>query len=128
MAVFFPQPITPSDLEVEQKEPIQFSLTDAWDGFKDENLTAMAVQKMLDNSDFPEEENYNPSQDPQLKGYDDFMHHFYFSQSSAETSALIKKLQAHQDTNYASPWYYVGRMSGALLDPSTLLIAFVNEE
>ena len=121
MAVFFPQPITPTDLQAKEKEPVKFSLTDAWDGFKQENLTAMAVQKMLDNSDFPEEENYNPSQDPQLKGYDDFMHHFYFSQSSAETSALIKKLQAHQDTNYASPWYYVGRMSGALLDPSTLL-------
>lgn len=121
MAVFFPQPITPTDLQAKEKEPVKFSLTDAWDGFKQENLTAMAVQKMLDNSDFPEEENYNPSQDPQLKGYDDFMHHFYFSKSSAETSALIKKLQAHQDTNYASPWYYVGRMSGALLDPSTLL-------
>jgi hypothetical protein len=121
MAVFFPQPITSSDLEVEKKEPVQFSLTDAWDGFKDENLTAMAVQKMLNNSDFPEEENYNPSQDPQLKGYQDFMHHFYFSKSSAETSSLIKKLQAHQDTNYASPWYYLGRMTGAVLDPSTLL-------
>jgi len=121
MAVFFPQPITPSDLEVKQKEPIQFSLTDAWDGFKDENLTAMAVQKMLDNSDFPEEKNYNPSQDPQLKNYEDFMHHFYFSKSSAETNSLIKKLQSHQDTNYASPWYYLGRMTGAVLDPSTLL-------
>jgi hypothetical protein len=121
MAVFFPQPITPSDLEVEKKEPVQFSLTDAWDGFKDENLTAMAVQKMLDNSDFPEEENYNPSQDPQLKNYQDFMHHFYFSKSSAETNSLIKKLQSHQDTNYASPWYYLGRMTGAVLDPSTLL-------
>jgi len=121
MAVFFPQPITPSDLEVKKKEPVQFSLTDAWDGFKDENLTAMAVQKMLDNSDFPEEENYNPSQDPQLKNYQDFMHHFYFSKSSAETNSLIKKLQSHQDTNYASPWYYLGRMTGAVLDPSTLL-------
>ena len=121
MAVFFPQPITPSDLEVEKKEPVQFSLTDAWDGFKEENLTAMAVQKMLDNSDFPEEENYNPSQDPQLKNYQDFMHHFYFSKSSAETSSLIKKLQSHQDTNYASPWYYLGRMTGAVLDWSTLL-------
>lgn len=121
MAVFFPQPITPTDLQVKEKEPVKFSLTDAWDGFKQENLTAMAVQKMLDNSDFPEEENYNPSQDPQLKGYQDFMHHFYFSQSSTETSALIKKLQAHEDTNYASPWYYLGRMTGAVLDPSTLL-------
>ena len=55
---------------------------------KRENITPL-----LDNSDFPEEENYNPSQDPQLKGYDEFMHHFYFSQSSAETSSIVKKLQ-----------------------------------
>ena len=84
-------------------EPVKFSLTDAWDGFKQENLTAIAVQKMLDNSDFPEEENYNPSQDPQLKGYDDFMHHFYFSQSAAETSATIEKLRLQAETNKASP-------------------------
>ena len=121
MAVFFPQPITPSDLIKKEQKPIQYNFTDAWDGFKQENLTAMAVQKMMDNSDFPEEENYNPSNDPQLKGYKDFMHHFYFSKSSAETSALINKLQAHQDTNYASPWYYLGRITGAVLDPSTLL-------
>ena len=121
MAVFFPQPITPSDLIQKEQKPIQYNFTDAWDGFKQENLTAMAVQKMMDNSDFPEEENYNPSNDPQLKGYKDFMHHFYFSKSSAETSALINKLQAHQDTNYASPWYYLGRITGAVLDPSTLL-------
>jgi hypothetical protein len=121
MAVFFPQPITPSDLIQKEEKPIQYNFTDAWDGFKQENLTAMAVQKMMDNSDFPEEENYNPSNDPQLKGYKDFMHHFYFSKSSAETSALINKLQAHQDTNYASPWYYLGRITGAVLDPSTLL-------
>jgi hypothetical protein len=121
MAVFFPQPITPSDLIQKEQKPIQYNFTDAWDGFKQENLTAMTVQKMMDNSDFPEEENYNPSNDPQLKGYKDFMHHFYFSKSSAETSALINKLQAHQDTNYASPWYYLGRITGAVLDPSTLL-------
>jgi hypothetical protein len=121
MAVFFPQPITPSDLIQKEQKPIQYNFTDAWDGFKQENLTAMAVQKMMDNSDFPEEENYNPSNDPQLKGYKDFMHHFYFSKSSAETNALINKLQAHQDTNYASPWYYLGRITGAVLDPSTLL-------
>jgi len=122
MADFFPQPIIVSDVEAKKKEPVEYNgLTDWWDGFKDENLTAIATQKLLDNSDFPVEENYNPSQDPQLKGYDDFMHHFYFSQSSAETNSIIKKLQAHQDTNYASPWYYLGRMTGAVTDPSTLL-------
>jgi len=122
MATFFPQPITVSDVKEKEKKIIEYNpLTDAWDGFKDESLTAMAAQKLFDNSDFPIEENYNPSQDPQLKGYDDFMHHFYFSQSTAETSAILKKLQAHQDTNYASPWYYLGRITGAVIDPSSLL-------
>ena len=74
MATFFPQPITSSDLIKKKEEPLKYSLTDAWDGFKDENLSAIITQKLLDNSNFPKEENYNPSQDPQLKGYDDFMH------------------------------------------------------
>ena len=81
-----------------KEEPLKYSLTDAWDGFKDENLLAITAEKILDNSDFPEENNYNPSNDPQLRGYKDYMHHFYFSKSSAETSAIIKKLQAHEDT------------------------------
>ena len=121
MAVFFPQPITSLDISKKKEEPLKYSLTDAWDGFKDENLSAIVTQKLLENSNFPKEENYNPPQDPQLKGYKDFMHHFYFSQSSGETSAIIKKLEAHQDTAYHSPWYYLGRMTGAVLDPSTLL-------
>lgn len=121
MAVFFPQPITVSDVEEKEKKPLEYSLTDAWDGFKEENLLAITAEKLLENSDFPPDNNYNPSQDPQLKGYDDYMHNFYFSQSSAETSAIIKKLQAHEDTAYHSPWYYLGRMTGAVTDPSSLL-------
>ena len=121
MAVFFPQPITSLDISEKKEEPLKYSLTDAWDGFKDENLLAITAEKILDNSDFPEENNYNPSNDPQLRGYKDYMHHFYFSKSSAETSAIIKKLQAHEDTAYHSPWYYLGRMVGAVTDPSSLL-------
>ncbi|MGB1713613.1 MAG: hypothetical protein ACPHEO_04330, partial [Flavobacteriaceae bacterium] len=120
MAVFFPKPITIED-KPSKEEPVKFSITDAWDGFKEENLPYLAYQKLNDNSDFPPEENYNPSSDPQLKGYEDFMHHFYFSQSVAESSAIMKKLKTHQENNYRSPWYYLGRITGALADPSSLL-------
>ena len=117
----FPKPIITEDLKTKHEDPKLYKWSDAWDGFKDENLTAIGVQKLLDNSDFPPDNNYNPADDPQLKGFDDHMHHFYFSQSAAETEAIIKKLQAHQDTAYHSPYYYLGRITGALTDPSTLL-------
>ena len=120
--VFFPQPILEKDLKKKDTEPLKYSIKDAWDGFKQENLLAIGAQHLLDNSDFQPDNNYNPSQDPQLKGYKDFMHHFYFSKSAAETQAILNKLKAHQETAYHSPWYYLGRITGAFTDPSTLLL------
>ena len=95
--VFFPQPILEEDLKKKDTEPLKYSIKDAWDGFKQENLLAIGAQHLLDNSDLQPDNNYNPSQDPQLKGYKDFMHHFYFSKSAEETSAILKKLTKHQE-------------------------------
>ena len=122
MSVYFPKPYTAADLVRKKEKPLDYNIGAAWDGFKQENLFAIGAQKLLDNSDFPADENYNPSQDPQLKGYEDYMDHFYFSQSAAESSAIMKKLQAHQDNDYHNPWYYLGRMTGAVLDPSSFFM------
>ena len=125
MGVFYPQPIDLNYIEKQKAENnkiVDYSITDWWDGFKEENLPTMFIQKMMDNSDFPADEQYNPSNDPQLKGYEDLMHHFYFSQSAAETSATIEKLRLQAETNKASPWYHLGRVTGAFTDPSTLLL------
>ena len=125
MGVFYPQPISLKDIEekkAQNNKVVDYSVTDWWDGFKEENLPMLLYQKMNDDSDFPAEENYNPSQDPQLQGYEDFMHHFYFSKSQAETTALVNKMKAGHSINKESPWYHLGRISGAFADPSMLLL------
>ena len=120
MTVFFPRPWTNEGSK--QTEPVKFDWwKDFKGGFETENLPAIVYQHMSDNSDFVPEENYNPSQDPQLRGYEDFMHLFYFSKSSHETSSIIEKYKRHQDLNYASPWHYIGKIAGAALDPSSAL-------
>ena len=50
----------------ENKEPIAYNqISDLWSGFKEENLTYMAIKRMNDNSSFPVDENYQFG-DPQL--------------------------------------------------------------
>ena len=126
MGMYFPEGISIADIErrkKQNKEPIVYNqISDYWTGFKEENLTHMTTKRLNDNSSFPIDENYIPSNDPQLTGYKDFMHHFYFSKSAEETSAILKKLTKHQENNYASPWYHLGRISGAILDTSSLLL------
>jgi len=122
MAVFFPNPITTDYLKSQKTETVKFNWwKDFKGGFETENLPTMIYQHMIDNSDFVPEDNYIPSQDPQLQGYENHMHLFYFSQSRAETSAIINKYKKHQELNYASPWHYIGKITGAVLDPSTAL-------
>ena len=122
MATYFQQPITLNDLKSEPQEQITFDWwKDFKGGFETENLPTMLYQHMSDNSDFVPEDNYVPAQDPQLKGYEDHMHLFYFSKSTAETAALIGKYKKHQELNYHSPYHYIGKITGALLDPSTAL-------
>ena len=42
--VFFPQPILEKDLKKKDTEPLKYSIKDAWDGFKQENLLAIGAQ------------------------------------------------------------------------------------
>ena len=125
MAYYFPTPKTVEDRERQKKqniEPNTWSPTDWWTGFKEENLPVMAFEAMMDNSDFPPEEGYNSSEDPQLKNYKDYADLFYFSQSSLESTAILNKLMERAETNYSSPWYHLGRVTGAFTDPSTALL------
>ena len=118
-------PITPQEEQKifeEKQKPVEYNFSDFGTGFADENLPAIAINYMLENQDFPPDENYNPKEDPQIKPYEDFYDHFVFSKSVAETSAIIDKLNSNAEKNYASPWYHLGRVTGAFLDPSSLLL------
>ena len=119
-------PFTPKEAEqqaVERETPVKFNLvSDFTSGFAEENFSTIAINYMVNHQDFPEQEGYNPKDDPQVKPYEDYYDHFMFSKSSAETTAIIDKLNKHAENNYASPWYHIGRITGAFLDPSSLLL------
>jgi hypothetical protein len=117
----FITPINRSTIIPPKKEAKSYSITGWWDGFKEENLSVIATRHLLNSSDFVPEENYNPASDPQLNGYESLMHHFYFSQSEAESSAILNKLKKYNEVNKESPWYMLGRLTGAILDPSSYL-------
>jgi hypothetical protein len=109
-------PYTPDQAEqVYQQEtkPVEYRISDFNTGFKEENLPTMAVNYLLNHQDFPADENYNPKQDPQLQNYEDFYHHFAFSKSAAESTYILNKLNKQAETNYKSPWYHLGRITGA---------------
>ncbi len=118
-------PFTPEDAQKtfeKETTPVEYNVSDFGTGFKDENLPYMAIEYLTNNQDFPADENYNPKQDPQIQPYNDFYDHFMFSKSAAETTSIISKLDQQAETNYASPWYHLGRVTGAFLDPSSLLL------
>ena len=108
--------------QIEDRHKIKtWKPSDFIEGFKEENLFAIASDYIFNNQTFPIDDNYNAYNDPQLKGFEDHMDNFIFSRSANETTAILHKLQKHHEMGYHSPWHMLGRLSGALLDPSTLL-------
>jgi len=91
-------------------------------GFKEENLFANAFEFFQDNQDFPQEDGYNPLNDPQLQGLDDLMDHFILSKSRAESNAILGKLKERSEYDTQSPWYQLGRATGFVADPSSALL------
>ena len=102
--------------------PQTWSPTDWWDGFKEENLFTNMWEYFANNEDYPAKDGYLYSEDPQLEGMEDFHDQFFFSRSPEESAAIKAKLIERAEQNYASPWYYLGRVTGAFADPSTLLL------
>ena len=108
--------------QIEERHKIKtWQPSDYIEGFKQENLFAITADHIFNNQSFPIDDNYNAWNDPQLKGFEDHMDQFIFSRSAGETTATLQKLQKHHEMGYHSPWHMLGRLSGAILDPSTLL-------
>ena len=123
---YFPKAITPQwqeDQALANREKVEFTpFKDFKEGFAEENLSVMFGSWLWNNQDYKPDPNYNPKEDPQLKGYDDFYHLFMFSRSAHETTDILNKYLARAEQNVTSPWHQIGRLSGAILDPSTLLL------
>jgi hypothetical protein len=94
-----------------------------WQGFKEENLFTQAWDFFVNSQDFPEDETYNPFQDSKLENVGSLIDNFALSKSSAESDAILKKIQERNDYNSHSPYYHIGRVAGFALDPSTALLA-----
>jgi hypothetical protein len=103
-----------------------FSIVDAWQGFKDENLLWMGGSKLVDlalnRNQFPPEEGYNVWQDPRLAEFGNDLSFFSNSQSRAETDFIATKIRQSQAANYNSPWYWLGRTTGFVTDPTSLML------
>ena len=123
---YFPSAITPQwqeDQALANRQKVEYNhLSDFASGFGEENITNHVINWWFNNQDFPPDENYNPKEDPQLKGYEDFYHLFMFNQSAAETTSVLNKLIERSEQNITSPWHIVGRASGSILDLSSLLL------
>ena len=111
--------------EMQQKDVVvdnSGTFKDFVGGFKEENLFTNIFRFFNDNKDFPEEDGYNPLEDPNLQGLDDLMDHFILSKSRAESQAILNKLKERSEYDAQSPWYQLGRATGFVADPSSALL------
>ena len=92
-------------------------------GFVDENVVAMSMANMFkEEKSFQEDKLYSRFTDPQLEKYEGFLHYFEDSKSNEETAHMISKLEREQFNEIYAPLYIVGRITGALTDPTSILM------
>ena len=123
----------PLTFEEKQKRGLEYAktygvfqpITDTWDGIQEESLWVMGIQELseeiLDKNNFQPDENYNPKEDPQLAGYDAIIDQFLFSNSAMETTYLLEEMKHNALVQKESPFYFLGRLIGAVTDPTTYL-------
>ena len=98
---------------------------DTWDGISDESGWVMGAKRLYDeimgNRAWPIDENYNYKADPQLQGYDAVIEQFAFSKSAEETAWMLEEKRQDALVQKESPFYFLGRITGAVTDPTTYL-------
>ena len=98
---------------------------DTWDGISDESGWVMGAKRLYDeimgNRVWPIDENYNYKADPQLQGYDAVIEQFAFSKSAEETAWMLEQKRQDALVQKESPFYFLGRITGAVTDPTTYL-------
>ncbi len=92
-------------------------------GFVDENSVALSYTTFTERNrkNFTPDPEYNPFYDKSLAPFVNNMDYFQFSESANETKYLMTKLQEENDIIQANPGaYFIGRLTGAILDPISL--------
>lgn len=76
------------------------------------------IKKDFDSDIYPAKEGYDPLEDDQLVGMDQYLLNFYGSRSPEETRARLYRLNARLDTlAKAGAWGTLGYFTGAVADP-----------
>lgn len=95
---------------------------DFFDGFKEENLLYMAYDEIVNGQKYEGDANYSYVNDPQLKGYEQIKDQFMFSRNAQETTDILAQLKHNASIEKESPYYFLGRITGAIADPSSYLL------
>jgi hypothetical protein len=117
-----------------EREPYFNWLTDSlfdhpnWDSFSegwfDENVAGILYNASLETDDpntYISDLNYSYLDDPQLYNFMDNIEYFKNSTSAIRTKQLINKYFEELRHERNGPAYIIGRISGALTDPTSLL-------
>ena len=93
-------PITPNEEQQifeKANKTVEYNFSDFGTGFADENLLAIGANYLMENQDFPPDENYNPKEDQQIIPYADSYDMFMFSKSQAETTSIINNMLEEEE-------------------------------
>lgn len=91
-------------------------------GFADENSVALSYSTFIKrNKQFQEDPEYSPFYDEELKPYLANIDYFKSSSSKEETKYMIQQLKQENQLISQNPGaYFLGRLTGAILDPVSL--------
>jgi len=98
------------------------AITDVWEGFKEENLLYMAYDEIKNGQKYVGDSTYNYQNDPQLAEYEPIKDQFQFSRNAQETTDHLAKMKHNASIEKESPYYFLGRITGAIADPSSYLM------
>ena len=113
--------------EASQEESIEGTYTQQQiftESFNKENLIGLAISNFASKTDesYKTDSKYNYLDDPQLLPFENYLTYFSNSVSAENTKDLIRQLKVDKVRGILSPLSVVGTLTGAITDPSTLLL------
>ena len=103
------------------RSPLE-AVGDLWDGFKEENLLFMAYDEIKNGQKYVGDSTYDYQKDAQLAEFEPIKDQFMFSRNAQETTDHLAKIKHNASVEKESPYYFLGRILGAVADPSSYLM------
>tara|TARA_R110000764_G_scaffold37827_2_gene83945 strand:+ start:275 stop:3616 length:3342 start_codon:yes stop_codon:yes gene_type:complete len=111
--------------KVLSRSPVE-AVIDVFEGVKEENLVIMGgiavVDRIMNGQKYVGDSTYNYLNDPQLAEYEPIKDQFMFSRNAQETTDHLAKMKHNASIEKESPYYFLGRILGAIADPSSYLM------